>query len=490
VLPVEGAPLIFSTDFAHAMTARLTSASGQAVEVPLVARADKGGYVLRGEGLPAGFTGTIRAHVHGQWGFVPFDGPDFLLERPDAAGWKVAGEGGGLVVGRDNEVMLEGAAPACVGSIAVRRANGPARPVTWKPQAGGRLGVTVPLADVPAGELTLEVHQQGVAEPATLTLDARVQASRLDGLELYAGDNRAVLTGQRLDQVRSVSLGAVEFAPDGLVREGAVDRLQLVARGEGRVPGQVGAAKAMVALQDGRSLALGARVTGPRPQAALLGWTVYPGAQAPGILPIDLESRDLLPENGEIVFSVKAGAGTQFGARDLVEVASAGGEAAVRLGVGRGLALESAQVAVATLKAADLAPGTVGSLRFRVVHNEAGQGEVAGDWQPLAMLVRLPRIESIRCHNGTKQDVSSTKQDIDDTQPADSCTVTGRDLFLIDIVGGDAAFTKAAAVAPGFTGATMTVPAAPDGRLYLRLRDAPTSAVSVAVKPAEGVSRP
>jgi hypothetical protein len=490
VLPVEGAPLIFSTDFAHAMTARLTSASGQTVEVPVVARADKGGYVLGAEALPAAFTGTIRAHVHGQWGFVPFDGPDFLLERPDAAGWKVAGDGGGLVVGRDNEVMLEGAAPSCVGSIAVRRANGPARPVTWKPQAGGRLAVTVPLADAPAGELTLEVHQQGVAEPATLVLDARVQASRLDALELHAGDNRAVLTGQRLDQVRSVSLGAVEFAPDGLTREGAVDRLQLVVRGEGRVPDQVGAAKAMVALQDGRSLALGSRIAGPRPHVELLSRTVYPGAQAPGILPIDLGPGDLLPENGEIVFSVKAGAGTQFGAQDRVEVAPAGADAAVRLSAGRGLALESAQVAVATLKAADLAPGTAGSLRFRVVHSEAGQGEVAGDWQPLATLVRLPRLENIACHNGTKAGDNGTKPESNATQPADGCTVTGRNLFLIDTVSADAAFTRAAAVAPGFTGATMTVPAATDGRLYLRLRDAPASAVSVAVKPAEAVSRP
>jgi len=60
------------------------------------------------------------------------------------------------------------------------------------------------------------------------------------------------------------------------------------------------------------------------------------------------------------------------------------------------------------------------------------------------------------------------------TQP---CTLTGRDLFLIEAASADAAFTQAANVPSGFTGSTLAVPRPVEGKLYLRLRDAPAMPV-------------
>lgn len=66
VLPVEGAPLVFSTAFAHDMKVRLSSAGGQSLELPVAPRADLGGYVLDTASLPSALSGTVRAHLHGQ----------------------------------------------------------------------------------------------------------------------------------------------------------------------------------------------------------------------------------------------------------------------------------------------------------------------------------------------------------------------------------------------------------------------------------------
>ncbi|AOR75394.1 hypothetical protein BES08_00440 [Novosphingobium resinovorum] len=466
VLPVEGAPLMFSTDFAHDMKVRLTSASGQVLEVPVKARADKGGYVLAVDTLPAAFAGDVRGHLHGIWGFAPFDGPDYLLQRAGGDAWKAAGDADGLIVGRDNDVALEGMAPGCVEDVTLRQGNGAGRPLKFKAQEGRRLNVTVPLADAAAGDVRLEIRERGVAEAQTVTLRARVQASRLDALELHAGDAQGFLTGQRLDQVRSVMLGDVEFRPDELTREGGGDRLHLIAQGTGKVPNAAAVPdKATVKLEDGRNLTLPVRIAAPRPQVALLQRTVYPGPAVQGTKTLDIGSGDLLPDNGEMVFSLKAAGGARFGAGSAIEIAPAQGESIARLEIGKGLSLESPEVVVATLRAADLPPATFGAIRLRFVSKAADGREERGDWMPLTTVVRLPRIESVTCEG----------QD-------GPCTVAGRNLFLIDAVAVEDGFAKPATVQPGYTGRTLQVSGRPaDGALRLRLRDAPASVVKLAL---------
>jgi hypothetical protein len=459
VLPVEGAPLVFSTQFAHGMKARLTSASGQVLEVDATPRADKGGYVLAAESLPAAFTGAVRAHLHGLWGFDTFEGPDFVLQRPDGSAWKAAEGTEGLIVGRDNEAVLQGSAPSCVEDVALRQGSGAPRPLKWQVRDGDRLAVTVPLDSARPGEMRLDVRYRGGKEPGVVALRARAEASRLDGLDLHAGDSESTLTGLRLDQVQAVMLGEVEFRPGALTRDGAVDRLVLTAQGSGRAPEQGASAKAVVKLEDGRSLPLAVRIGAPRPQAALLNRSVEPAPVTPGTLALDLgPAGDVLPDSGELVFSIRAGAATKFAANDAIEIAPADGAPVARLGAGKGLTLESAEVLVARLKGSDVPAGTFGPLRFRLL----ARGELAGAWQPLATLVRLPGIAAVTCDGA-------------------ECTITARSLFLIDAVGADAAFAKAATVPPGYTGATLRVPKPADGVLHVRLRDAPASAVTLKV---------
>nr|WP_242496160.1 hypothetical protein [Sphingobium cupriresistens] len=457
VLPVEGAPLIFSTPYAREVKLALKTASGETVDLPLEARADRGGYVLTGDDAPPVFKGTVQGHLFGRWGFDRFEGPDFMVQMPDAGGWTVEGDSAALVVGRDNGLVLKGGAPACVESVMLRQGEGAPKPMEWKVQGRDALALTVPLTDRKPGALSIEVKYHGVAQPSAIALRSYAQASRLDGLLLHAGDKTALLSGQRLDQVESVDVNGLVMRPDGLTRDGAVDRLRLVGQSDAVALEAGSAATARVKLRDERSVSLALTVADARPQIGLLSKDVSLGAPPANGKVLALNGDNLLPDNGQLVFSVRAGEGTKLSASDAIEVAPVEDGATIRLTAANGLRLESPYVMVATLDPKAMAPSLFGPLRFRLL-----RGGEASDWQPLVTLARLPQIAAVSC-----------------AAKADGCTITGRDLFLIDAVGATPTLDQAAQVAHGYTGSALKAPAPQDGKLYLRLRDAPDSVVTL-----------
>ena len=61
------------------------------------------------------------------------------------------------------------------------------------------------------------------------------------------------------------------------------------------------------------------------------------------------------------------------------------------------------------------------------------------------------------------------------SEAAAGCTLHGSNLFLIDAVASDAAFTHSTQVPEGFSGGTIGVPRPSNPRtLYVKLRDDPT----------------
>lgn len=179
VLPVEGAPLIYSTGYARNMKVRFAAASGRTLDVPVKARPDLGGYVWAGA-IPAGAPkGAATAQLHGFWGFDPFDGPQFDLQFPSDTGWS-ADESAPLAVGRDNKVMLSGPAPACVESISLRSGNAPSWPIAWTMADDGRIAMTLPLRETPGGEVAIEIRQFGAAKPAKLPLSVQAEAAPVE----------------------------------------------------------------------------------------------------------------------------------------------------------------------------------------------------------------------------------------------------------------------------------------------------------------------
>ncbi|MBW6524746.1 hypothetical protein KZ810_14680 [Sphingomonas sp. RHCKR47] len=437
VLPVGGAPLVFSTDYARDMRLRVPTRAGS-VELPVTADASRGGFVV-GE-RPAGMIvdGNVTGRLHGAWGFAAFDGPEFRLVTPGAGAWS-AGDAT-LVVGRDAPLTLAGGAAACVADVRVTR-DGLKRAVPFE-VAADTLRLKVPLGDVKPGTLTLWIRSHGLAEPQQLRLRAYAEASRIDGFVLHAGDREGVLTGARLDQVAGLDVGGTQFRPAALTRAGTTDRLVLttetaVAFAAGQAPA------ARVTLADGRSVAVTVKIAPPRPTASLLGRSSVPAA--PRAVGIRLRGDDLIAQDARVTFSLRADARTTFNADDTVEVAAPG--ESVRLPV----RLQDNHVAVATLDPAALGASAHGALRFRLV-----QGDVVGDWRALGTLVRLPRLTAATCARAT-------------------CTITGSDLFLLRSIAG-------VEIADGFTGETLSVPRGATAAAVLR--DGPDAAATVTLPDA------
>ena len=207
-----------------------------------------------------------------------------------------------------------------------------------------------------------------------------------------------------------------------------------------------------------------------RPRGNLIGRNVQP-APRNRIANIELASADELPLDSTLTFSVRTESPPTFAHNEAIEIATADNAFSTLLSLGNGgLTLQDAKVALATLEPRKaFGPSAFGALQYRFVI-----GEVAGDWQPLMTLVRLPALTRISCR----------------TEPADGCQLAGAKLFLIDSVSGDVKFKSAVKVPDGFPGFSLSVPQPVDGRLFLRLRDDPTAvnAVTFASQPSTAES--
>lgn len=454
VLPVTGAPLVFATGYARMMALRVKTGDGRTVDLPVTADPTRGGYVV-GKADGTTFAATSDATLHGFWGFQPFDGPTFRLVAPAGRAWKAAGDAT-LVVGRETPLRLAGGAAACVEGATVER-GGASQPVAWTSDGPDALTLKVPLAGAEPGPVTIVVASQGVDQPQRVDLRALAEPSRIAAFDLHAGDRDGVLTGTRLDQVAGLEMAGVAFRPETLDRAGSVDRLPMttdMASVGTFQSGQVREAK--VTLHDGRTVSLRVTIAPPRPSATLISKTAERSGPVPA-LPLTLPGDDLVPADARLAFSLRADGATRFAPGDMVEVEAAGADRAKSLP----MRLQDAHVGIVSLDPATaLGESAHGPLRFRMVQNG-----IAGDWRPLATLVRVPVLTSLHC-----------------PAAGGRCTLAGGGLFLIRSVS-DGTPATSVTVPDGITGSTIAVPRPVAGRLLLSLRDAPQAAVEVRAAP-------
>jgi hypothetical protein len=457
VLPVEGAPLVFSTDFAHDLTLTLTGADGKTLNLPATADATRGGYVVDTSTLGSAVLGDrVQASLRGYWGFDSYEGPRFSLMNARARNWELAaGEDAALIIGRQDTVHLRADSVSCIDSIMLKDPDGKDLKVEWKSVKPDEVEIKLPLQEAKPGGMTLVVSQYGVNESQPVPLQVFAEAGRFDGFAIHAGDSQGLLKGSRLDEVSSLTMKNVVFVPGELSSRAGSDELPMVAKD----PQAAAALKAepkvaaKVALQDGRSVTLTATVEAPRPRVSLIGKSVQASA-ASDDSNVKLADAGELPLDALLVFSMRSQSPTVFSHDESVEVATGDETSATTLSLANGgLTLENAQVAVATLNPSKaFGPSTFGQLKFRV--NLKG---VAGDWQPLANLVRLPMLTELTCPASTEL----------------ACQLTGTHLFLIDSVSGDAQFSHPVTVPDGFLGVALPVPHPSAGSLYIKLRDNP-----------------
>ncbi len=472
-LPVEGAPLIFSTDYAHDLTLKLTRDDGKTVELPARADAQSGGFVIDTKALGAAAVGDrVRASLQGYWGFEKYNAPSFELVNVRQQTWEIAtADEGALIVGRDKTIHLQAGSVSCLDSVMLKGPDGTQRAAEWKAVKPNEVEVTLPLQSARPGALTLLVNQYGSSQAQTVQLHAYSEAARLDGFAIRAGDSQGVLKGSRLDQVSNLTLQGVEFVPGKLETSQGSDQLAMITRDAQPVAtlkqGDVAVAK--VLLNDGRSIELNTTVSAPRPRVTLIGKSVQPSASA-SESNIELANGDELPQDAKLTFSVRAQSPATFAREEQIEVAMADESASTTLSIANGgITLENSRVAVATLDPTRaLGSSAFGPLLFRTVVNN-----VAGDWQPLATLVRLPVLRELKCPASAEL----------------ACKLSGSSLFLVDSVSSEPDFARAVQVPDGFPGYSLPVPHPSNGVLYVKLRDDP-SVVSRATLNAQQLPQP
>ncbi|MFY9939194.1 MAG: hypothetical protein WAK33_20090 [Silvibacterium sp.] len=458
VLPVDGAPLVFSTAYARDMVLHL-EAGDKKVDLPLRADAMKGGFVVDNKPLDGVNLGSgVKSSVTGVWGFKPFQGPAFQLQGAREQKWQIApADQNALVAGRDDTLHLQADDASCVDSIQFKDSQGKELKADWKLVKPDQVEVKLPLKDAQPGSLTLVVKQAGLPKPEEIPLHALAEEGHLETFTLHAGDHEGQLKGSRLDEVASISANGIQFEPGKLSSDQGSDILLLEAKDEKAATAFTAGEKlkATVTLHDGRTVDVSGTVDPARPKASLIGKNIE--ANAPGAATnIQLTDQDELPQNSKLTFSLKAQSPDSFSREEKIEVATQDGSNSTMLSMGDGtLTLQDAKTSLATLNPAKaFGASAFGPLRFRLIDASGAKG----DWQPLATLVRLPNLQDLKCP----------------ATPDQPCMLTGSDLFLVDSVSGDAQFSHPVQVPDGFPGSALPVPH-PDGNgLYVKLRDDPS----------------
>lgn len=464
VLPVDGAPLVFSTGYAHNMVLHVESKTGLAIDLPVTPDATRGGVAVETKGLHAGsldldVVGTLR----GYWGFDTFTGPTFQLRFPHPVKWSLASaESTALVVGREDSLHLQSQEAPCVDQVTIKDAGGKPLKGSWKLSKIDELEVKVPLQGQPSGPVIVLVSQSGLAKPDQVPLQTYTEAAHVDDFILDGGDRQGILTGTRLNQVAGLELANVHFAPAGLTRANGKDELRLTdASSRASTAFEEGQKlTAHVSLKDGRVLDLDTTINPPRPRVTLLSKSARSGA-VPST--IRLGNQDDLPQDEQLSFFLKTETPKTFPRDEKIEVETEDGSGdAVFSLAGGTLFLEDAQTMLVTLQPLkSFGTSVFGPLHFRPV---GGNGE-SGDWQPLARLVRIPALKEIRCPD----------------RPDRPCTLIGENLFLLDSVASDPQFVHNTPVSASFVESELSVPRPNGTLLYVKLRDDPSSVNKVAL---------
>lgn len=419
VLPIEGAPLVFSTDLAHDLRLHLNTAPGQPAQPDILLTPDafQGGFVLQHNGehraplrdktllttaiaatptgpdpAPASASqkGTdaekteptiITGTVTGRWGFDSFTGPTVQLQQRVGENWRLvssdqASGAPDIIAGHTGELRLASTGTACVHTISAQPSGMAELPIQFKPEprsdGAGLLLLSLPAGEqIRPGDLHLAIQQFGQPKADVLAARTFDRPARVDSVDLHAGDKSLLLVGADLGEIDALRLGDLVFKPSGSPSElpgtgGARSFLRFSLAAEAPAPPThpEDHLNAAVHLRDGRSLSLPITVAAARPAISLLSKTVTPPLESG----VSLASQDELPLAGHLTFTLKAK--TAFPRNGQIEVETLDGalRAVLTLAPSGGLLLQDPHTVVASLDPLrSFGPSAFGALHVRAV---------------------------------------------------------------------------------------------------------------------------
>ena len=493
-LPVEGAPLVFSTAFADEIRLHLNGEPG-APELTLTPDAFKGGLAISSaplnerkplsedtaEAAPAPAPAKPAAPhastpppqetatVHGMWGFDTFSGPTLPVQNTPGTDWKLASTDSQVIAGEQNHILITSTGTACIQSITADDLPPADQKIAWKPaDKPNTVDVSVMLKSVDPGSLHLSVHQYGKPQPDAISTQTFSKAAELTAMEYHTGDTHAILTGSNLGEVKHLNFGGYSFDPDVTATPSGSNQNSLtlkLAPAPNQAPPHIKKGDqedAHVLLADGRILPLSFTVQGERPSLTILSKRVERSTATP----ITLLNQNDVPLDSRLILSLRTAAGN-FPRDAKIEIASDDGSLHDQLTIAAGsLILQDRHTVLAQLDLKKtFGESAFGPLLVRLVTADG----TAGDWQPLATLVRLPTLTALLCPATPTGD-----------QP---CSLEGDSLYLINAIAVDQPFTTPVNVPDGFVGTSLGMPHPVGNVFYIKLRDDPSAAASVNLPP-------
>jgi hypothetical protein len=259
-----------------------------------------------------------------------------------------------------------------------------------------------------------------------------------------------------LDEVEKAELDGIVLTPATLNRVNDLDQLVMNAASSTANFDPTRRYTAKVQLRDGRQREAPATVEPPRPRVSLLSKGTQEGISAVPS-PVRLGSPDDVPVEERFVFFLKSNVPAKFPRNERVELAAVDGSFRSLLSLADGsLMLEDSTTAVGNVDPlARFGSSAFGPVQARAVSVD----DVAGDWLPLGILVRIPGFKELHCPRNV-------------TKP---CTLTGTNLFLAASIAATSEFENAIDVAPEFAGTQLNVPHPANGVLFVKLRDDPAT---------------
>ncbi|MDQ2762556.1 MAG: hypothetical protein M3Y22_03420, partial [Pseudomonadota bacterium] len=268
VLPVDGAPLVFSTDFATNLILHLNTPEGAPAESDILLAPDafEGGLKLQQgpehhvplrdprQALTAAEPGvadpgkdapdakpapapkptrpepvTLTGTVEGDWGFDHFTGPTLKLQQLPGGEWHIVSSDGSspdLIAGKITQILLASSGSACVHTISATP-GGSQEPIhlNFKDQPNADhpnlLSVSLPGDQrISPGSLNLEIQQYGQPKPDGLSAKTFGEPPHISSVQLAAGDRTLLLNGTNLGSIDRLTLGDLVFKPQPDVNEG------------------------------------------------------------------------------------------------------------------------------------------------------------------------------------------------------------------------------------------------------------------------------
>lgn len=545
VLPVDGAPLVFSTDFAHDLVLHLNTPPGAPAEpdIPLAPDAYYGGLVLqksvnhriplveaeeehtgdrtansamprktqKAQAEPVLITGVIS----GRWGFDAFTGPTVKLQQLPGSNWTILPNSpqdstNGIIAGHTTTLLLNSTGSACVHTITAHPDDDTQLTIPFKPEPKpdepNLLALTLPLEhDLTPGDLHLAIQQYGQPKADEVSARTFSEPATVTSINLHAGDRSLVLTGTRLNQIAKVKIGDLVFspAPNASFDSAASDStnpsmLHFALPGNAPAPPTHANENltAGILLRDGRTFSVPLVVASPRPVISILRISSVPGSKSANFI---LSNPGDLPLSSLLTFTLKSP--TPFPRNGQIEIETVDGtlRTVLTLAPSGGLLLQDPHTVVATLDPLrSFGPSAFGALRMRAIYPapaERRNGHHASE--PDAQSEAAAQSSDPAIDGPEEDDVSFPASDWlplvtlvrlpvfnllqCPSEYAEPCTITGQNFFLLQQVSASPDFSNAVAVPDGYTGNTLSVPHTSAATIFFKLRDDPTSVDSAIV---------